>query len=120
MSKDIAEPWLIKSSLGDWYRIAQRPYATPTIKNREARPVDRPNAAMEPRPLDPIELEVLTLFANGKSTEEIGTKLTLHKSVVQDYLRVAARKLGAANRTHAAVIATELGLVKTAKRGICR
>ena len=71
---------------------------------------------MYPRPLDRTELEVLTLFANGKSTEEIGCALNLRKSVVQDHLRVATRKLGAANRTHAAVIATELGLIRTLNR----
>ena len=73
---------------------------------------------MEQRPLDQTELEVLTRFANGKSTEEIAQAMTLHKATVQDHLRVAARKLGAANRVHAAVIAAELGLIKTFKRGL--
>jgi DNA-binding NarL/FixJ family response regulator len=73
---------------------------------------------MEQRPLDETELEVLTRFANGKSTEEIARAMTLHKATVQDHLRVAARKLGAANRVHAAVIAAELGLIKTFKRGL--
>jgi DNA-binding NarL/FixJ family response regulator len=73
---------------------------------------------MEQRPLDETELEVLTRFANGKSTEEIAQAMTLHKATVQDHLRVAARKLGAANRVHAAVIAAELGLIKTFKRGL--
>ena len=44
--------------------------------------------------------------------------MTLHKATVQDHLRVAARKLGAANRVHAAVIAAELGLIKTFKRSL--
>jgi DNA-binding NarL/FixJ family response regulator len=73
---------------------------------------------MEQRPLDETELEVLTRFANGKSTEEIAEAMRLHKGTVQDHLRVAARKLGAANRVHAAVIAAELGLIKTFKRSL--
>jgi hypothetical protein len=35
---------------------------------------------MEQRPLDEPELEVLTHFANGKSTEEIAQAMTLHKA----------------------------------------
>ena len=73
---------------------------------------------MEQRPLNETELKVLTRFANGKSTEEIAQAMTLHKGTVQDHLRVAARKLGAANRVHAAVIAAELGLITTFKRGL--
>jgi DNA-binding CsgD family transcriptional regulator len=38
--------------------------------------------------------------------------------VVQDHLRVAARKLGARNRVHAASIGVDLKLVKVGKRGM--
>lgn len=67
---------------------------------------------MDPRPLDSAELEVLTLYANGLSTEEVGARLQLHKSIVQDRLRVAMRKLGAANRVHAVAIAVERKIIK--------
>ena len=73
---------------------------------------------MQPRVLDPSELSALTLFANGKTTEEIAEAMNLHKGVVQDHLRVATRKLGAANRVHAAVIATEMGLIRIHKRNM--
>jgi LuxR family quorum sensing-dependent transcriptional regulator len=67
---------------------------------------------MDLRPLDAAELTVLALYANGLSTEEIGEKLQLHKSIVQDRLRVAVRKLGAANRVHAVAIAVERKIIK--------
>ena len=73
---------------------------------------------MHTRSLLPIELEVLSLFAKGKTTEEIGAALSIHKGAVQNHLRVATRKLGAANRVHAAVIAAEIGLIKTFKRSV--
>jgi two-component system, NarL family, nitrate/nitrite response regulator NarL len=73
---------------------------------------------MHPRSLLPIELEVLSLFAKGKTTEEIGAALNLHKGAVQNHLRVVTRKLGASNRVHAAVIAAEMGLIKTFKRSM--
>jgi DNA-binding CsgD family transcriptional regulator len=73
---------------------------------------------MRLRSLDPLELEVLTQFANGQSTDQISASLGRHKSVVQNLLRVAVRKLGAANRVHAVAIAVEMGLIKTTKRGL--
>jgi DNA-binding CsgD family transcriptional regulator len=72
---------------------------------------------MRPRSLDPVELEVLTQFANGQSTVQISADLKLHKSIVQNHLRVAVRKLGATNRVHAVAIAVETGLIKTHKQG---
>jgi DNA-binding CsgD family transcriptional regulator len=71
---------------------------------------------MHPRPLSSDELQVLRLVANGKSTEEICAMLDLHKSIVQDRIRVAVRKLGASNRAHAAAIATDLGLISVVKK----
>jgi DNA-binding CsgD family transcriptional regulator len=71
---------------------------------------------MSLRPLSVDELQVLRLVAYGKSTEEICIMLNLHKSIVQDRIRVAVRKLGASNRTHAAAIATELGLISVTKK----
>ena len=69
------------------------------------------------RLLDDKELEVLRLFANGRTADEMAIALDLSKSVAQHYLRVAARKLGARNRVHAVAIAVELGLVKAAGGG---
>ena len=63
------------------------------------------------RPLDVKELEALRLFANGRSAEEMAAELGASKSMVQHYLRVAARKLGARNRVHAVAIAVNMGLI---------
>lgn len=63
------------------------------------------------RPLDQNELDALTLFANGQTADEIAARLKVSKSMAQHYLRVAARKLGARNRVHAATIAVRMGLI---------
>ena len=63
------------------------------------------------RPLDKSELEALTLFANGKSVEEISASLKVSRSSVQYYLTIAARKLDARNRVHAVTIAVRRGLI---------
>jgi len=65
------------------------------------------------RTLDKNELETLTLFANGKSAEEIAASLKVSKSSVRNYLIVAARKLGARNRAHAVAIAVRSGLIRS-------
>jgi LuxR family transcriptional regulator len=66
------------------------------------------------RPLDAAELEALSLFASGKTADEIAAALGVSKSVALHYLRVAARKLGARNRVHAVAIAVRKGLIKPA------
>jgi DNA-binding NarL/FixJ family response regulator len=67
---------------------------------------------MELRPISTDELEVLSHYANGLSTDQIGARLKLHKSVVQDRLRIVVRKLGASNRVHAVAIAVERKIIK--------
>jgi DNA-binding CsgD family transcriptional regulator len=64
------------------------------------------------RPLEPIELQALTHFANGKSADEIALALGVSKSIAQHHLRVAARKLGARNRVHAVAMAVAMGLIE--------
>ena len=63
------------------------------------------------RPLDRNEIEALSLFANGKSADEIAAALKVSQGMAHHYLRVAARKLGARNRVHAVAIAVRDGLV---------
>jgi LuxR family quorum sensing-dependent transcriptional regulator len=63
------------------------------------------------RLLDRNELEALTLFANGKSADEIAASLKVSQGMAHHYLRVAARKLGARNRVHAVAIAVRNGAV---------
>jgi DNA-binding CsgD family transcriptional regulator len=65
------------------------------------------------RLLDGAELEALSLFAGGKTADEIAAALGVSKSMAMHYLRVAARKLGARNRVHAVAIAVRKGLIKS-------
>jgi len=67
---------------------------------------------MAPRTLTRDELRALTLYASGLGTEEVAQRLHVHQGIAQDWLRVAARKLGAANRVHAVAIAIELGIIR--------
>jgi LuxR family quorum sensing-dependent transcriptional regulator len=51
------------------------------------------------------EREVLTLAAHGKSALEISHALNISKRTIDEHTQTATRKLGAANRTEAVVIA---------------
>jgi DNA-binding CsgD family transcriptional regulator len=63
------------------------------------------------RPLGADELRALTLFAEGRTAEELSAELGVSKSTAVYYLRVAARKLRARNQVHAVAIIVRMGLV---------
>jgi DNA-binding NarL/FixJ family response regulator len=73
-----------------------------------ARPVSRP-ALVEP--LSDRECEVLRHLACGKSNKEIAVALDLAEGTVKNHMTNILGKLGALDRTQAALMARELGLV---------
>lgn len=79
-------------------------------------PVDAmtPAAEQEPHPLaqrlTPRELQVLKGLTEGKSNKEIGRDLNIQEPTVKLHMKTLYRKLGAANRTQAALLAREAGL----------
>jgi len=62
-----------------------------------------------PTPLTERETEVLRLHATGMDARDIAGRLFLSYGTVRNYLASATDKLGARNRTHAAIIANENG-----------
>ena len=62
------------------------------------------------RPLTPREMQVLEQFCLGRSNREIAGALDISEPTVKLHARTLCRKLGAANRTQAAMIARETGL----------
>ena len=73
-------------------------YAFDRIRQFAAKPETRPK-------LTAREREVLAWSAQGKSAWEIGEILNIAKRTVDEHVQTAIRKLGAANRTQAVVIA---------------
>ena len=73
----------------------------------------RGGAAPEPEyePLSERELAVLRLLGDGLSNRDIGAKLALAEGTVKNYVSTILAKLHAANRTHAARLAREQGLI---------
>jgi DNA-binding NarL/FixJ family response regulator len=58
--------------------------------------------------LSPRERDVLALLASGLTNEEIADELVVTASTVKNHMARIMAKLGARNRTHAAVMATRL------------
>ncbi len=62
-------------------------------------------------PLSPREFDVLRGVAAGKSNKEIARDLDLQEVTVKLHVKTMSRKLGAKNRTHAAMLARDRKLV---------
>ncbi len=60
--------------------------------------------------LTPREQDVLRGVAEGKSNKEIARDLNIQEVTVKLHVKTLSRKLGARNRTHAAMLGRDMGL----------
>ena len=72
-------------------------------------PVDRIDAGVAS--LSPRELDVLRGIARGASNKEIGRDHGIAETTVKIHVQHVLRKLNVSSRVHAAVIATEIGII---------
>jgi len=80
---------------------------TPTVEQAASAPVvASPLLALSPR-----ELEILRGIAAGDSNKEIARALLIAETTVKIHVQHILRKLDVSSRVHAAVIATEHGLL---------
>lgn len=77
---------------------------------RVASPARAADAGL-PEPLSDREREILRLLAQGLSNREIADRLSLAQGTVKNYVTTILQKLGARDRTQAAIRARELGLI---------
>jgi DNA-binding NarL/FixJ family response regulator len=61
--------------------------------------------------LTPAEIEVLRLIAGGNANKEIAAQLSLTEETVKGRVRNILSKLGANDRTHAAMIGVKRGII---------
>lgn len=71
----------------------------------------RPNQPAGQELLSPRELEILALVASGLSNPEIGRRLHLAEGTVKNYVSAILQKLAVRDRTQAALVAREQGLI---------
>jgi len=77
---------------------------------RMAAPAARPQQPLE-EPLSQRELEILALLAHGLTNREIAQRLYLAEGTVKNYVTNILGKIGARDRTQAALRARELHLL---------
>ena len=90
--------------------IISRPEISRTALPAQSVPMGY--SGMRHDPLSARELEVLPLLARGLSNPEIARCLTITNHTVKSHVEHILAKLGASDRTHAAVRAIELGYLK--------
>jgi DNA-binding NarL/FixJ family response regulator len=62
--------------------------------------------------LSPLEVRVLSLIAEGNSNKEIAARLSATEDSVKGHVRNILSKLGANDRTHAAMIGVKRGIIE--------
>lgn len=62
--------------------------------------------------LSPVEVRVLSLIAEGHSNKEIAAQLSVTEDAVKGQVRNILSKLGANDRTHAAMIGLKRGIIE--------
>jgi len=87
--------------------VVDPPLLRATLSNPAARSAQSPTAVA----LTTIERDMLRLVAQGLTNREIGTKLHWSVGTVKKYLQRTLEKLGASDRTQAAVEAVKRGLL---------
>ncbi len=62
--------------------------------------------------LSPLEVRILRLIAEGNSNKEIAARLSVTEDSVKGHVRNILSKLGANDRTHAAMIGVKRGIIE--------
>jgi DNA-binding NarL/FixJ family response regulator len=91
------------------------PAAATALILRMAAESELPARTM-PDPLTPRELEILQLVAQGQTNRQIATRLIVAVGTIKIHVEHIIGKLGAADRTQAAVRAAQLGIVHVDER----
>ena len=92
------EPSVARKVVAEFARLA------PPTQSAKAELID---------PLSEREIEILCSVAQGLTNKEIANKLFLAEGTVKNYVTSILQKIGARDRTQAAIRARELGLLDT-------
>ena len=95
--------------------VEGRSYLDPAVAGAVLQAAASPPPARQAEslvePFTEREQEILDLLAQGKSNPEIASRLHLARGTVRNYVSVIFQKLGVSDRTEAAVVAVQRGLV---------
>ena len=112
--KDTPPEELVKAIRGT---VQGKSYVDPSVAGKVLQHMQHTSVTMpiaELKLIEPLtdrELEVLKLLAKGRSNQEIAASLKLSEGTVRNYLSTLFSKLGVSDRTKAAVLAIQHGLL---------
>jgi len=113
--KDVSSARLVEALLAAarGESVLQPSVAAKVVARIAQLPEDEPAAARQPLvvPLSDRELEVVRLLAQGRSNREIAGAMFLGEGTVKNHVTNVLAKLGARDRTQAALRARALGLL---------
>lgn len=103
----------IRRAMGGEYVVAQEMTGklVSAYQSAAAAPSENPAPPDPISALSPRELEILRGIAAGDSNKEIARKLAIAETTVKIHVQHILRKLDVSSRVHAAVLATERGLI---------
>jgi DNA-binding NarL/FixJ family response regulator len=114
LDQEVATRLLLRLSQEKQEKQVEEERVSPASEARSDQGRRRPPvAADEPDSgkLSPREAEVLRLIAHGRTNEQIARELLLSTSTVKNHVGRILSKLGASDRTQAAIMAIEMGLI---------
>jgi DNA-binding NarL/FixJ family response regulator len=110
--KDTPREEVVKAIRGT---VAGKTYVDPSVAGRLLAQVAAPQTPPTSTIADKLtdrELSVLRLLARGHSNPDIADRLSLSEGTVRNYISTILTKLEVADRTQAAVLAIQQGLVR--------
>ncbi|MFN4129040.1 MAG: response regulator transcription factor [Paracoccaceae bacterium] len=119
--RDLAEEALASGAVGFVPKTLGMRAMIVAVKRMAAGEIFAPMSMLDAPPrLHPLledltrrEREVLAGICDGKANKEIARDLEVQEVTVKLHVKTLARKLGARNRTHAAMIARDGGLIRS-------
>ena len=109
---DVFRNALVLACSGETY-VPLNALLGPGSRNTLAAPVAEPAVEQSQVMLSARQQDVATMLVRGLSNREIAEELGLLESTIKTHLKVIMSKLGATNRTQAALLALSLGLSDT-------
>jgi DNA-binding NarL/FixJ family response regulator len=97
-------------------------YLSPQVSDRLLTRIQKGDLEARPshsalQSLSPLELQVLRLVAEGKTSKEIATVLDLSEQTVRSYRKTMMRKLGVNNVAGLTQLALSTGLTQVSASG---
>jgi len=111
LDQEVTKRLLLRLSQEKQEKQVEEEWMSPVPEAPTTQELGTPPAAAANTELSPREAEVLRLISHGRTNEQIARELLLSTSTVKNHVGRILSKLGASDRTQAAIMAIEMGLI---------